>query len=252
MNGFTALLGKEFREILRTWRIWVLPGFLIFNALSGPASAKLSRELMSSVLGPDAAKAMPDPTFWDSWAQWTKNLSPTILLVILVSMAGLVCGEVAQGTAVLVLTKPVSRTAFVLAKFTAAMVFVMAATALGTVVTWGLTEVLFDGVQAAPLWRATALWLVAAACYLAVALLASSALPSTLGAAGAGLASLIVISLLGLWGPLARNSVVGLPGLAGRAGAGEPVEVLWPVASALVVTALLLALATRMLSRREI
>ncbi|WP_420175833.1 ABC transporter permease [Luteococcus sp. OSA5] len=252
MSAFLALLGKEFREIVSTWRLWVLPGFLLFNALTGPLSARLNKQLMASVLGPEAARALPEPTFWDSWAQWTKNLSPTVLLVILVTMAGLVCGEVAQGTAVLVLTKPVSRTAFVLAKFVANLVFITVATAISTAVTWALTAALFDGVQAAPLWRATALWLVAAACYLTVALLLSSALPSTLGAAGASLGVLIVVSLLGLWGPLARNSVVGLPGIASQAGAGEAVHALWPVATSVLVSAVLLALAVRSLTRREI
>ena len=30
MTGFTAFLWKEFVEIRRTWRIWVIPGMLVF------------------------------------------------------------------------------------------------------------------------------------------------------------------------------------------------------------------------------
>jgi len=36
MNGFTVFARKEAREILRTWRVWVLPGILAFFALTGP------------------------------------------------------------------------------------------------------------------------------------------------------------------------------------------------------------------------
>ena len=42
MSGFAAFAGKEAREILRTWRIWVLPGILLFFALTGPVLAKLT------------------------------------------------------------------------------------------------------------------------------------------------------------------------------------------------------------------
>src|ERR1035437_11075744 len=35
MSGFAAFAGKEAREILRTWRIWILPGILLFFALTG-------------------------------------------------------------------------------------------------------------------------------------------------------------------------------------------------------------------------
>ena len=32
MNGFAPFLRKEFNETIRTWRLWVLPGFLLFSA----------------------------------------------------------------------------------------------------------------------------------------------------------------------------------------------------------------------------
>ena len=41
MSGFRVFARKELREIVRTWRIWVLPGILLFFALTGPASTLL-------------------------------------------------------------------------------------------------------------------------------------------------------------------------------------------------------------------
>ncbi len=41
MSSFRAFLGKELREIVRTWRIWVLPGIVLFFAVTGPVIARL-------------------------------------------------------------------------------------------------------------------------------------------------------------------------------------------------------------------
>lgn len=68
MRGFGAFLGKEFREIVRTWRIWVLPGIVLFFAISGPPLAKITPELLSSFVPADSGMViqMPDPTYVDS------------------------------------------------------------------------------------------------------------------------------------------------------------------------------------------
>src|SRR5665647_1937590 len=36
MRGFGAFFGKELSETVHTWRIWVLPAFILFAALSSP------------------------------------------------------------------------------------------------------------------------------------------------------------------------------------------------------------------------
>lgn len=252
MNGFAALLGKEFAEIRHTWRLWVLPGFLLLQAVSGPVSALFTKELVGSMVSPEMARTIPDPTYVDAWLQWAKNLSPTVLLVVMVTCAGLVAGEVSRQTAILVLTKPVSRRAFVLAKFVAAFAFVAITSALGAAITAGLTAALFEGTQFAPIVRATAIWLVIAGFYLAVTLVASCALNSPLGAAGTALGALLLVSLLGLWGPFARHSVAGLGGVMTQFASGGRASWAWPVGTTLALTLVLVALAAELFTRREI
>lgn len=67
MSGFAAFAGKEAREILRTWRIWGLPGILVFFALTGPVLAKLTPQLLGA-LGGDQLKGLvlPTPTYLDA------------------------------------------------------------------------------------------------------------------------------------------------------------------------------------------
>ena len=64
MTGYVALLRKELMEIIRTWKIWVLPGILLGLAVISPLTARFQRELMGSVLnGSGLVVALPDPTW---------------------------------------------------------------------------------------------------------------------------------------------------------------------------------------------
>jgi len=88
MSGFAAFAGKEAREILRTWRIWVLPGILLFFALTGPVLAKLTPQLVGALAG-DQLKGLviPTPTYHDAYTQWIKNLSQIALFALIIIYA---------------------------------------------------------------------------------------------------------------------------------------------------------------------
>ena len=76
MSGMAAFAGKETREILRTWRIWVLPGILLLFALTGPVLARFIRYLVGALAGDQLGGfKMPTPTYVDAYTQWVKNLS---------------------------------------------------------------------------------------------------------------------------------------------------------------------------------
>lgn len=236
LAGFVPLLGKEVREIVRTWRVYVVPGALVFCAVAGPVAARFQKVLVQSVLGSDAG--MPDPTALDSWAQWAKNLQQLALLALIVSLSGVVSAERRQGTALLVLTKPVSRSAFVLAKGLAAYGLVVVSTVVAAVGTWALTAAVFGPPDPLPLIRATAVWLVLAALFVAVMLALSACFASSAASAGIGIGVYIVLSLLALWGPALRYTPAGLGSLiATFASASNASDVVWPVVTGVVTAA---------------
>jgi hypothetical protein len=103
MSGFEAFAGKEAREILRTWRIWVLPGILLLFALTGPVLAKLTPQLLGAV-GGDQFKGLvlPAPTYHEAYAEWIKDLSGTALFVLIIVYGSIISSERKSGTAVLV------------------------------------------------------------------------------------------------------------------------------------------------------
>ena len=49
MTGLVAFLRKELTEIRRTWRLWVIPGMLVFLGLTSPVIAVLTPALVHSM-----------------------------------------------------------------------------------------------------------------------------------------------------------------------------------------------------------
>src|SRR3982751_444702 len=147
MTGFGAFLRKEVTEIRRTWRLWVIPGMLVFLGATSPVIAALTPALIKSVAAsqPGVVMRMPTPRALDAYAQFIKNLDQFVLIAVVSAGAGVVSGERASGTAILALTKPLSRGAFVVAKILSQLGLLVLATALGTAACQGMTAVMFDG-----------------------------------------------------------------------------------------------------------
>lgn len=254
MRGLAAFLRKELAETLRTWRVWVLPGILLFVGVTSPVLAQLTPQIVGSVASqtPGLVIKLPPPTYVDAYAQWLKNLSQMVLFAAVISMAGMVSAEKRSGTATLVLTKPVSRRAFVLAKAVSGLSLLVFSTLLGALPCWGLTLALFGTAPLAPFAAATGLWLTFAGLIVCVMSLLSTLIDGWAGAAGAGLGFYALLSIAAIWPPLVRLGPVGLPVLAAEALAGKPVEALWPVASAVVLGAAVVAAAASAFTRREL
>lgn len=254
MTGFGAFLGKELVEIRRTWRLWVIPGMLLFFAVTSPLIALITPQLVSALAGsePGLVIRLPDPTAVDAYGQFLKNLSQLVVIAVIIAGAGIVSGERASGTAVLVLTKPLSRGAFLLAKAAGQLGLLAGATLAALAGCLIVTRLVFPPAPAGPLVTATLLWLTYAALLAMVMLLFSVVFRSRGGAAGAGLGFLFVTLIATIWPPAARYSFAGLLGAAGDTLAGRTPPVAWPVATALAAMAVFMALAILTFRRQEL
>ena len=254
MSGFGAFLRKELTEVHRTWRLWVIPGMLLFLGVTSPIIAALTPALVESMTTsqPGVVIQIPPPTAFDAYAQFLKNLDQFVLIAVVIVGAGVVSGERSSGTAVLALTKPLSRGAFVVAKIVSQIVLLIAATALGTAACAGMTAIIFDGADAARLATAVALWLVFASLLVVVMTLFSASFRSRGAAAGAGLAFYFATLLLSAWGPAARYGFLGIFRAMRDALMGEPMAAGWPVATAIVATLAGAAAAVAIFRRQEL
>jgi ABC-2 type transport system permease protein len=229
-GGFWLLLGKEMREQVRTMRFAVV---VIVLAMFGGTSPLLAKALPDIVkMAGDQAGGLtitiPPPTVTDAIAQLVKNLGQFgVLIAILVSM-GTVATEKERGTAGFVLTKPVGRSAFILAKAAAIAVLLAAGVAVGYAIAWVYTAALFETLPL-PGYVASGvvLWLSLLALG-GVTLVCSVLARSALVAGGTGFAALVVamivagIPAIGAWSPVgllepAANLALGTDatGLAG-------------------------------------
>ncbi len=254
MGGFGTFLRKEFTEIFRTWRIWVLPGIVLFFAVSGPVLTKFTPELLKTVTTeqPGVVIQFPDPTFLQAYSEWIANLSQIVLFAAIIIFGGMVSGEKKSGTATLVLTKPITRTAFVLAKFVSNLALLTGTLVLGTAAVWGMTYAMFGEAPLEQLLVSTGLFLLLGILFLGVMTLFSSLVDSQAGAAGLGILVLVVLSLLGMWGPALDYTPAGMMSASVSYLADKDPSLLWPALTTVVTTALALAGAAFIFERREL
>ncbi|WP_407341891.1 ABC transporter permease [Pengzhenrongella phosphoraccumulans] len=253
MSGFVVFARKEAFEILRTWRIWVLPGILLFFALTGPVMARFTPEIVAALAADQlGGLQLPDPTYLDAYAQWIKNLSGTALFALIIVYGSIVSAESRSGTAVLVLTKPVSRTAFVVAKVAVHSAFLAILVVAGTLVTWGLTAAAFGNAPGSALWSSALTCLALGILFIALMTFFSVVIRAAAGAAGAGLGAYALLSIAGVWEPLGRYTPAGLGAAATSIAAGRDSAVLWPVLTSLLLAVGLVALAAGVFRRNEL
>ena len=254
MSGFSTFLGKEFTEIRKTWRIWVIPGMLVFFAITSPIIAQITPALLGSISGsrPGVVVKMPPPTWRDAYAQYLKSLSQMVLIAVVITGAGAVSGERSSGTAILTLTKPVSRAGFIMAKILSQSALIVVATVVSTVVCAALTIGLFGSAPLEPLVTSVSIWTIDALLLIVVMTLFSARFASRGASAGAGLAFWFLTLLISIWPPANKYSFVGLMSASGRALAAQPVNALWPVVTAAAVGALCAWGAVKAFERQEL
>ena len=87
LHGFGAFTRKELLETRKTWRLWVLPGVLVFLGLTTPIMAAVTPTIlkMTAQRQPGVVIKFPTPTSIDSYAQFMGNLAQLALLVVIIT-----------------------------------------------------------------------------------------------------------------------------------------------------------------------
>jgi ABC-2 type transport system permease protein len=195
VRGYRAVLEKEIVEAWRSYRIAVVCGLFVVLGIALPIvvqSVPAITGLFGQVdpeIGVDQT-GVPDVLDVLVRLLWQLGAVAAILLAM-----GSIATERAAGTAAFVLAKPVSRSAFVWAKFVALGMILGLALGLAVIACWGYVSLLFER-QSVTDWAQ--LWLLAwlsALVYGAITMAASSAARSPLGAAAIGFAAFAIVGL---------------------------------------------------------
>jgi len=255
VRGFMVFMRKEMLEILRTWRIWVLPAIMVFIGITSPLLAEFTPALVKSVMASEQSGAVieiPEAITRDAYLQFSKNSMQMALIGVIIAVAGMIASEKRSGTAILVLTKPVSRTGLVIAKVLSNWVLLLGATVMGAALCVAVTLMIFDSALISEFVTATALWFLLSAMFIACMAVFSALIGSQGGAAGAGVGLFLGVSILSAWGPGRDFTPAGLLSAGDRILIGESPELLWPILSTVLVTVLAVALAAFIFERQEL
>ncbi len=188
MDGFGLFLRKELRESLRTNRVLVVAAIFALLGIISPLTAKYTPELLKALgtSGGGITISLPTPTVKDAIAQFIKNVAGTGIFVAILLPMGLVAREKERGTAAFVLTKPVTRAAFLSAKLVALMLTLTLGVAVGALATYWYTALLFTPIALGGFVVSSALVLLSLMVYASFTFLGSTLANGQLPAVGIG------------------------------------------------------------------
>jgi ABC-2 type transport system permease protein len=195
MRGFAVLLIKEITEQWRTGRLPVVAVIFLLFGLASPVLAKYTPDIVK-LAASSIDIHVPTPTIKDAVAQLIKNLSQVGVLTAILLAMGSVAGEKESGTAAFVLVKPVSRFAFIAAKFSGLALTMAAAVILGGSAAYVYTELLFEPLSMLGFAAACLVILLGLLEIAAVTFLGSTLVRSPIPAAGIGLVALVIAGIV--------------------------------------------------------
>lgn len=197
--SFLVALRKELLEQWRTYRMLVVTVVLVFFGLLSPLTAKFMHEIFRMLPdGEQIAAMFPPPTVADAVGQYVKNGSQFAVILALLIAMGSVAVEKDKGTAALMLVKPMSRLAFLMAKFVALGTTFAVGIALGGLACYYYTWLLFEPLDVLAWLALNGLLLVFTLVYVALTLLGSTVSRSQIVAGGVGFGWIILLSLVGV------------------------------------------------------
>lgn len=121
MSAFLIFTKKEIIEQIKNYKILILFAVLILFGIMSPVLAKMTPEIIKSV-GQGYSITVPEPTTISAYEQFFSNMIQMCIIVILLVFGNNISSELSKGTAAVMFSKGLSRTAFVLSKVAAMLI----------------------------------------------------------------------------------------------------------------------------------
>lgn len=251
----SAQLKKEWRELARSWKLLIMPLVFALLAVGQPVAYKLMPVLLKSAGNLPAGTVIefPVPTAGEVMAAVIGQLNMLGVVVVVLMAMGTIAGERTSGVAATVLTKPISRSGYLLAKVIAYALLVTVSLGLALSLAAYYTGVLIAPVDWLAIWQGCIIYLPYLLFVLALTILFGSFLTSQLPVAGASIAVVFLLSVVGPYLPFHRWLPTALPGQAAAAFTGS----LWadhlpPLLLTLLLLLVSFLLAVCLFERQEI
>jgi ABC-2 type transport system permease protein len=216
---FITAFRKEWLELVRTKRLLISMVVLVLFGLTSPLLAKMIPQIMTLVPGGEQfVGIIPEPTINDAVAQYVKNITQFGILLALLFGMGSMANEKDKGTAAMVLSKPMPRFSFLVAKLAAyAGLFTLSIVVAGAGCYY-YTYILFGKLEMLPFLELNGRILVYLLVYVSLTVLFSTMTKTQYIAIGAGFGVLIlfgIISAIPGWGIYTPDLLVTNAGMIG-------------------------------------
>ncbi len=160
MRNYLAFLKKEVLEHSKTYKLLIMLMVFAVLGITNPLMAKLLPEILESLMTDSISIAIPEATIFDAWTQFFKNATQMGLIVMVILFSNVLSAELSKGTLINMLTKGLSRTAVILAKYTCMVLIWTISILLCFALTYSYTLYLFPtGETANLIFSIFCLWL---------------------------------------------------------------------------------------------
>ncbi|MGX7031290.1 ABC transporter permease subunit [Vagococcus zengguangii] len=111
MRQTFTFMKKEFIENFRNKKLMVIGILSLLFGFMNPIIAKFTPDLIANLVDEQMASMIPEPTIWDSWTQYYKNVGQMFLFIVIIMFADILTKEVSDKTLVPLVTKGLKKQA---------------------------------------------------------------------------------------------------------------------------------------------
>jgi ABC-2 type transport system permease protein len=197
MTGYTVFVKKELNEFFKTSRWIVFSSLMLLCAAFGPVFTLVLPPLYESLEGFEMLAAMMEPRWLYSLLSFHENIMQIGIIMIAIMFASYIAGEKSKGTAIIMLSKNLSRSAFLISKLTVQIIIWTGYYIVSLAITLISTELLFN-IEAENMFAAFTLAWLYGMFFITMTLFFSTLMKRTLPAALLVLAVWFFLSILSI------------------------------------------------------
>ena len=169
------LIKYDFYYLRKTAKFIIFPALAFLLAIMSPLTAKYMNDILAFALGSEGIPLeFAEPTVMESYTQYYGNLYEIFLWVVIFVSVGIFVRDKTKILIPLILTKPISRTKYLLSKYITLNILLFVSLLLGYIVFGYYTYVLFGEVDMLGMFYGTLLFMLYILFITAISLFASA------------------------------------------------------------------------------
>lgn len=252
MNGYMAFVKKEFTENIKNYRFFIMLAIFLIFGITSAFLAKFTPEIISALAAD--MKMSSQPIALDAWKQFYKNISGIGFSAFIILYGSCLSNEYSKGTLVLLITKGLSRSAVILAKYTVAAILMTISYWISFAATYGYTAFLWSDEELSNVVLAAfALWIIGFL-YLSILMVGCVIFKQTFTSILFAGGIVAIVSLFGIIEPIAKFSpfILTSKNVDLISGVVSPSTFFVPVLVSVIISILGILVAIRIFNKKQL